>query len=82
MAEKKEKPNKKQRIVLDMSQNSVSRLDFLKEAIEAESRAAVFRQALRLYEWVITQEKEGMSVYIGNMEEEPAGLTKIKIFAG
>lgn len=78
-----DKEAKKQRVVLDMSPNAVQRLDDLKQTIEADSRAAVIRNALQLYEWFIQEVSQNKDVFVGHLDDEPPNtLTKIKIFAG
>jgi len=85
---RKTKPVNKQankvRVVLDMSPGAVKRLDKLKADIEAESRAAVVRNALQIYEWLLQEvAQSGKEVFVGKKPDSlPSTLTHIKIFFG
>lgn len=47
------------RITLDLSQEFYDRLEELEELVEGESKAAVIRNALRLYEYIAQRTAEG-----------------------
>jgi hypothetical protein len=47
--------NTKQRIQFDFSSESLRRLEDLKEKTDASTKAEVVRNALKLYEWFVTQ---------------------------
>jgi metal-responsive CopG/Arc/MetJ family transcriptional regulator len=56
---------KKVRVNLDLSEEMVQRLDKLQVRLEAQSRSAVVRQALILYEWFLSNTDRGNKVFIG-----------------
>lgn len=45
----------KKRIQFDLPESTIERLDALKHKVEASSYAEVFKNALRLYEWAVTE---------------------------
>lgn len=47
--------NSKQRIQFDFTVESMKRLEDLKEKTDATTKAEVVRNALKLYEWIVTQ---------------------------
>ncbi len=47
--------NSKQRIQFDFTADSMKRLEDLKEKTDATTKAEVVRNALKLYEWFVTQ---------------------------
>jgi hypothetical protein len=47
--------NAKQRIQFDFTADSMKRLEDLKEKTDATTKAEVVRNALKLYEWFVTQ---------------------------
>jgi hypothetical protein len=47
--------NSKQRIQFDFTAESMKRLEELKEKTDATTKAEVVRNALKLYEWFVTQ---------------------------
>lgn len=55
----KEKSSKKIRVTLDLSQEFYKRLEKLEDKVEAESKAQVIREALRLYEYIIHRYIDG-----------------------
>ena len=50
------------RITIDLTKQQYARLSALEEQIEAETKAQVVRQALKLYEYVITRYLAGDTV--------------------
>ncbi len=69
----------KQRVNLDMKTKDLVRLDSLKDKTGAGSRAAVFVQALRLYEWMINEVADSdKDIFI----KDGDSLVKVKIFGG
>jgi predicted DNA-binding protein len=50
------------RVTVDLSENAHQRLEFLEEAVGA-SKADLFREALRLYEWAIQTYIDGGDFY-------------------
>jgi len=62
--------NTKQRIQFDFTPESLRRLEDLKEKTEATTKAEVVRNALRLYEWFVTQIDPNNIVEIKDKEGE------------
>jgi plasmid maintenance system antidote protein VapI len=60
----KKKSADKIRITLDLSPEFYKRLDELTNLVDAESKAQVIREALKLYEFVMTQSQEGATFSI------------------
>ena len=56
---RKKKPSEKTRITLDLSPEFYTRLESLEERVDAESKAQVIREALRLYEYMVERHLEG-----------------------
>jgi hypothetical protein len=67
------KTNTKQRVQFDFSPEALQRLEDIKERIDASTKAEVIRNALKLYEWLITevdpeytlevQDKDGKAIF-------------------
>ena len=63
----------KQRVQFDFSPEALQRLETLKELTDASTKAEVIRNALKIYEWLVTQidseniievqDKEGKAVF-------------------
>ncbi len=63
----------KQRIQFDFTPEALKRLDDLKDRVEASTKAGVIRNALKLYEWFVTEidpnyildveDKEGHTIF-------------------
>ncbi|HJT59460.1 MAG TPA: hypothetical protein VJ761_23325 [Ktedonobacteraceae bacterium] len=63
----------KQRIQFDFTPEALKRLEDLKEQVEASTKAEVIRNALKLYEWFVTEvdpnyvievkDKEGNTIF-------------------
>jgi hypothetical protein len=62
--------NTKQRIQFDFTPESMKRLENLKEKTDATTKAEVVRNALRLYEWFVTQIDPTSTVEIKDKEGE------------
>lgn len=62
--------NTKQRIQFDFTPESMKRLESLKDITDATTKAEVVRNALRLYEWFVTQIDPTSIVEIKNKEGE------------
>ena len=68
---------KKKTIILEMPIEDVQRVDSVKEKVSATSRAAVFRQSIQLYEWMVEQVADGgKKVFVG----EEGDLVEVKVF--
>lgn len=65
----------KQRIQFDFTAESMKRLEELKEKTDASTKAEVVRNALKLYEWFVTQIDPNYVVEIKDQE----GTTVFKI---
>ena len=62
-----EKQQTKQRIQFDFTPEALKRLDDLKDHVEASTKAEVIRNALKLYEWFVTEIDPS---YILNVEDK------------
>ena len=60
----------KQRIQFDFSAEALQRLEDLKEKTDAATKAEVVRNALKLYEWFVTQVDPKSIVEIKDEKEE------------
>jgi hypothetical protein len=58
---KDKKKSDKHRITIDVEQDFNSRLEKLLDIIEADSKADLIRQALRVYEYIATKTEAGAS---------------------
>lgn len=56
---REKKGSEKVRITLDLSPEFYNRLEKLERCVDAESKAQVIREALRLYEYVVHRYGEG-----------------------
>jgi hypothetical protein len=61
--------NSKQRIQFDFTTESMQRLEDLKEKTDATTKAEVVRNALKLYEWFVTQIDPAYIVEIKDNED-------------
>ena len=68
MAEKTEKNAK--RLQFDFSPEAVERLDHLKELIGAQTRAEVIRNALKTYDWILTEVEPNNIVEVHDEKEQ------------
>lgn len=61
------------RVQLDLPPQSLSRLQALKEVTESSSYAEVIKNALRMYEYFVSESEKGKTFYIrdtsGNLSE-------------
>jgi hypothetical protein len=67
----------KTRVQLDLPPGSMARLETLRDKTEAVSYAEVLKNALRLYEALITETEQGGDVIIRRKHGEPS---EIKVF--
>ena len=65
------------RVQMDLTEKSFERLKDLKNKAEAGSYSEVMKDALRVYEFVLSKDLEGSKFFI---EEAGKALTEIKIF--
>lgn len=49
------KTNTKQRVQFDFSPEALKRLETMQELLDAPTKAEVVRNALKVYEWLLTQ---------------------------
>ena len=61
-------PADKIRITLDLSADFYKRLEGLEEKVDAESKAHVIRESLRLYEYLVNQHLEGCEFFVRNKD--------------
>lgn len=62
--------DKRRRVQLDFSPQAFKRLQAVKEQVEARTNAEVVRNALRLYEWFLTQRDESAEVMVKRKDGE------------
>lgn len=62
--------NVKQRVQFDFSPEALKRLEDLKEHTDASTKAEVVRNALKLYEWFVTQIDPEFVIEVKNKEGE------------
>ena len=67
----------KERLQFDFSTEALKRLDDIKERAEHSSRAETVREALRLYEWLISEVDPDYTIKIYDKE-----LTLLTAFKG
>ena len=60
--------NTKQRIQFDFTAESMKRLETLREKTDATTKAEVVRNALKLYEWFVTQTDHNSIIEIKDSE--------------
>ena len=66
----KKKSEDKIRITLDLSPEFYKRLERLTEMADAETKAEVIREALRLYEFVMKQREQGATFMVRQSDGE------------
>ena len=57
------------RVPVDLTPESVDRLDRLKAMVDGGSRSQVIRQALALYQWFVDQDRAGERLWKGKNRE-------------
>lgn len=70
---------KKERIQFDFSVDALQRLDTIKQITGATSKAEVVREALKFYEWLVTEVNEGNTVKVFNESNEAVAVFKAKL---
>jgi hypothetical protein len=65
------------RVQMDLSERAFERLKTLKDKVEATSYTEVMKDALRLYDYMLSKDLEGAKFYI---EEDGRPKAEIKIF--
>jgi hypothetical protein len=71
--------NTKQRVQFDFSQEALQRLEDLKEQTDASTKAEVVRNALKLYEWFITQIDPSAVIEIQDKDGKPVFRIPAKV---
>ncbi len=61
-SEPSEKQSEGKRIQFDFSAEAMRRLNRMKEQTEAASYAELVRDALRVYEWIVQEQKDGFDI--------------------
>ncbi len=61
----------KQRVQFDFSSEALQRLEDLKEHTDASTKAEVIRNALKLYEWFVTQLNPEYIIEVQDKEGKP-----------
>lgn len=69
------KSTTKQRVQFDFSTEALKRLDTMQERLDVPTKAEVVRNALKLYEWFITQIDPDSTIEIQDKE----GKTQFRI---
>jgi Ribbon-helix-helix protein, copG family len=75
----KDKKRSKERVQFDFSIDALERLDELKEAIGASTRAEVIRHALQLYEWFVSETNPSDTITLKNKDGELITTFKAKL---
>lgn len=65
---RKSKPDEKVRVTLDLSPTFYERLTRLEEMVDLDTKAGLLRQALQLYEYVVTKSLEGYTFRLADPE--------------
>jgi hypothetical protein len=66
------------RVQMDLSERAFERLKSLKEKVDAASYTEVLKDALRLYEYILTKDMEGVKFFI--KEPGSSEKTELKLF--
>lgn len=74
MAEKQ-----KERVQFDFSVDALQRLDTIKQITGATTRAEVVRDALKFYEWLVTEVNAGNTVKVFNESNETIAVFTAKL---
>lgn len=69
------KVEKKERLQFDFSPEALKRLDAMKEHAHATTRAEVVRDALRVYEWLLTEVQPSHTIIV---VDDNAEVTRVK----
>jgi hypothetical protein len=65
------------RVQMDLSESAFQRLGSLKQKIDANSYTEVMKEALRLYEWLLSKEMSGARFFIEEMGKDSC---EVKLF--
>ncbi|HZR41669.1 MAG TPA: hypothetical protein VFB12_16230 [Ktedonobacteraceae bacterium] len=79
---KEPKKRDKERIQLDFSPDALEKLDQMKEIIGASTRAETIRQALRLFEWFVTELRPSDTITVTDEEKEIVTKFSVKLIRG
>ena len=71
--------NVKQRVQFDFSPEALKRLEDLKEHTDASTKAEVVRNALKLYEWFVTQIDSESVIEVKNKDGEVLFRIPVKV---
>jgi Ribbon-helix-helix protein, copG family len=74
-----DKRRSKERIQFDFSIDALERLDHIKELTGASTRAEAIRQALRLYEWFVTETDPSDTITIKDKDNVLLSTFKAKL---
>jgi metal-responsive CopG/Arc/MetJ family transcriptional regulator len=66
----KDKPPKKKRIAFDVEKETLEQIDDLVILTGAASRAELFRDSLRLFEWMTKQQNAGYEIVLKKGDDE------------
>ncbi len=69
------KTNTKQRVQFDFSPEALKRLETMQELLDAPTKAEVVRNALKVYEWLLTQIDPESTIEVQDKE----GKTQFRI---
>lgn len=69
------KTNTKQRVQFDFSLEALKRLETMQELLDAPTKSEVVRNALKVYEWLLTQIDPGSTIEVQDKE----GKTQFRI---
>ena len=69
----------KQRVQFDFSPEALQRLEGLKELTDASTKAEVVRNALKIYEWLVTQIDSENTIEVQDKEGKPVFRIPAKV---
>ena len=73
------KTTTKQRVQFDFSPEALKRLETMQERLDAATKAEVVRNALKLYEWFITQIDQDSTVEIQDKDGKVQFRIPVKV---
>lgn len=68
----------RQRVQLDFSPDAFERLEELRRETNATTKVEVIRDALRIYEWMAEQSREGRVIELKEKDGTPVGKMEAK----
>jgi hypothetical protein len=79
-AERRTRGPNRLRVQLDFSEDAFDRVEELRREIDAASKADVIREAIRVYEWLAEQAKEGRFIEVQDRGGQQISRVEAKWF--